>query len=843
MRYSTFIGMLALLSHAQVVPAQPAKPRLDAAGDPLPAQALHRFGTARFCTYTEVVSLALSHDAKLLAAADRDGRVYLWDADTGKTRFITQANMGKRVVFSPDGNWLALGEEGAFEVRNLRKDEPPRLAMGNGERAFVFSPDSKSIAVARADESDVVAYDIATGNELARYTGFEGNPTALGFSPDGKRLAAAVMPMVEKEDTPVVRIGIWDMSKPDKVKQLDHEGKSVRNLQFLADNKTLIAQVNVRLIGWDAITGKKIETIKHTVGSSYALDAARKKIATTDGPKVAEFDGGKTLHEFEAPALIRILAMSGDGKLLAACPARFESASPRIMLWDLTTDKERTVAEAHRHYVDAVAFAHDGKTIATASHVEGVARIWSAADAKLFHALKLDSLKAKESGGPRIRRTLSDGLAYSADRPELFIGGQRWDLTKGEPIPLMADDDFRFEQTNSYRAVFTPDARRAASFLNGHALLFWEPGTAKTIQQIEPAGKKSYGEWAAVAFHSSGKVAVTGKWFLPRNPEDPTPLEDTIYVWDLETGKSLRSFRTSRTAVARMMLSPDGETLAVIGFPTRLELWHLPSGRLLREMYLADVENLPNTVSLPTLAFAPHGQWIAFAHREGEILLLETMTGKEIHAYKGHNGYITALAFAPDSRRMLSGGRDTTALLWSVIPEDSPRPASWDDADRMWLSLGGPSMPAYRVVWALAGNPKKAIEVIGKRLEPDGGASQKEIAELVANLASPKFAQREPAIKRLKVIGVRAFPELEAALKKSPDIETTRRIQELLKTVETALTPETLRDLRALQVLEMVGTAETRAVIVRVAAGDVGAAKTRLAQAALDRMRQGSGLK
>jgi hypothetical protein len=63
----------------------------------------------------------------------------------------------------------------------------------------------------------------------------------------------------------------------------------------------------------------------------------------------------------------------------------------------------------------------------------------------------------------------------------------------------------------------------------------------------------------------------------------------------------------------------------------------------------------------------------------------------------------------------------------------------------------------------------------------------------------------------------------------------------LLKTVETSLTPETLRDLRALQVLELVGTPEARAVIGRIAAGDIGAAKTRLAQAALERMKHAAG--
>ncbi|MSQ93431.1 MAG: DUF1513 domain-containing protein [Gemmataceae bacterium] len=803
-------------------------------GHAVAAQALHRFGTSRFCTQAEVVSLVLSHDGKLLAAVDRDGRVYLWDADTGKERMVTVGESGKRVAISPDGHWLAFGEDAPFEVHNLRKKESPRLPIGNAPRVFAFSPDSKSIAIAMTEEADIVLYEIEGGKELRRYAGLVGTASALAFSPDGKLLASGKVPIDVKKKLTIVVV-VWDALKGDKLKEFDQAGKQVRNFTFLPDNKTLLGQVGARMIAWDAKAGVRLPKLDQSVGSSYAIDSAGKTLATTDGPKVMEFGSDKVLHEFDTSTLIRHLAMSGDGKLLAACPSRFESASPRLLLWDLTTGKEQTTPEAHRHYVDAVAFSHDGKTIATAANVEGVARVWDARSAKLLHTLNLETLKARSSGGPRSRRTLTDGLAFSVDRPEIFIGGQRWDLTTGKPIELKADDDFRFEQTNSYRAVLTADGRRAASFLNGHALLFWNPATAKTIQRLEPAGKTSYGEWSSVVF--SGKLAITGKWFLPRKQDGEDPLADTLHVWDIAAGKSVKSFRPSPTPIVRLMLSPDAETLAVIGFPNRLELWHLPSGRLLREMYLADIENLPRTVSLPTLAFAPHGQWFAFAHLEGETVLLETMTGKEINVLKGHRGYVSGLAFSPDSRRLLSGGRDTTALVWSLMPASPALPANWKDAEKLWLDLGGSPEHAYRVVWPLLADPKRAIEVLAKRLEADGGATDKEITLLVANLAAPKFAQRDVAIRRLKQIGPRSFPALEQALKKAPDLETARRIQELLKTVETSLTPETLRDLRGLQILELLATPESRQVLAQVAAGDASAAKTRLAQSALERLK------
>ncbi len=228
------------------VAQQTKKPRLDAAGDPLPAQALHRFGTSRFCTQTEVFSLVLSHDGKLLAAADRDGRAYLWDADTGKQRLRTSAGSGKRVAISPDGQWLALGEDAPFEVRNLRKNEAPRLPIGNAPRVFTFTPDNKGIAIAATEEADLILYDLADNKESRRYAGLEQNiiVSTIAFSPDGKYLAAAGAPMMEADkenDKPFVRVVVWDAGRGDKLKQIDHAGKQIRNLVFLPDNKTLRA--------------------------------------------------------------------------------------------------------------------------------------------------------------------------------------------------------------------------------------------------------------------------------------------------------------------------------------------------------------------------------------------------------------------------------------------------------------------------------------------------------------------------------------------------------------------------------------------------------------------------
>src|SRR4051812_32633338 len=89
-RLLTWFGLACLLCQPLLV-AETPKVRIDALGDALPVQATHRFGTARFCTQVEVTSLVMSADGKFLAAADREGRGYVWDASSGKERLRTNA--------------------------------------------------------------------------------------------------------------------------------------------------------------------------------------------------------------------------------------------------------------------------------------------------------------------------------------------------------------------------------------------------------------------------------------------------------------------------------------------------------------------------------------------------------------------------------------------------------------------------------------------------------------------------------------------------------------------------------------------------------------------------------
>ena len=75
-------------------------------------------------------------------------------------------------------------------------------------------------------------------------------------------------------------------------------------------------------------------------------------------------------------------------------------------------------------------------------------------------------------------------------------------------------------------------------------------------------------------------------------------------------------------------------------------------------------------------------------------------------------------------------------------------------------------------------------------------------------------------------------------MKNRPPLEVSRRIEDLLNKIECGpLTPETLQTLRAIEVLEHLGTPEARRLLEKLGGG-AEARETREAKAALERLNR-----
>jgi hypothetical protein len=291
-----------------------------------------------------------------------------------------------------------------------------------------------------------------------------------------------------------------------------------------------------------------------------------------------------------------------------------------------------------------------------------------------------------------------------------------------------------------------------------------------------------------------------------------------------------------------LAVTPDGEYLVSSGGRAEgkasnhtICLWRTTTGELLRCWEAGYFYQ-------PALAMSSDGKSVAVA-KDSSLSLFELATGGERAAFTGHLGPVSAVAFAPNGRSVVTGSGDSTLLIWDLT--DRAGKAQKDVAPRLsasqlkglWTDLAdGDAARAYRAACTLAAARTQSIPFLAEHLPPARrGPSREQIEPLVRELDADSFAEREKAMKELGRLGEPAAPALRQVLAGKPSLEVRRRIDDLLAALERQ---PGLRAARAIEMLERIGTPEARHVLMSLTGGAPEARLTRLAKAAVERLER-----
>jgi hypothetical protein len=132
--------------------------------------------------------------------------------------------------------------------------------------------------------------------------------------------------------------------------------------------------------------------------------------------------------------------------------------------------------------------------------------------------------------------------------------------------------------------------------------------------------------------------------------------------------------------------------------------------------------------------------------------------------------------------------------------------------------------------------PAESVKLLRQRVLPIS-ADKDVLSKWIAELDSPSFATRDRATRSLASLGSLAEEALTKRLRARPPLESIRRIEHLLDMMKTTTpAPEQLRLIRAVEVLEGIGTPDAVRHLQELRSGVEGAFLTTEARAALDRL-------
>jgi WD40 repeat protein len=463
------------------------------------------------------------------------------------------------------------------------------------------------------------------------------------------------------------------------------QGYAATALAFTPSGHLLVAggRFSPGVCLWDVATGKPLyrQVIPSSI-YSLALSPDGKLLLTGNTLSVLDAATGKELRRLPPPTatVFDHVAFSPDGRTVAFAAGEPQGA---VYLWDATTGKQLRRLTAPEGLGGPVAFAPDGKALATGGE-DNTVRMWDVATGKelrQFHGPKEKVFSL--AFAPRGRVLAAAG----GDNRDLWL----WDADTGKPRHRLAADE-----TNAEFA-FAPDGKALASTGSGGRLRLWDVATGKPIRAWDAEGASS------LAFAPDGKTlattagpairlwdVATGKEIFPAPLRDTTAHRSSVYEIRWPAGNTLFTLGQDRTVLAWdpasgrargravplgpkgvywsrvVTLSPDGKVVAQTGFTLPdykadpvIHLWDAATGKELRAL-------AGHKERVRGLRFGPDGNRLASVGPDG-IRLWDVAAGKQLHHLPRHQGErFVALAFSPDGKQLASAGSDGILRLWDA---------------------------------------------------------------------------------------------------------------------------------------------------------------------------------
>jgi WD40 repeat protein len=651
----------------------------DRYGDPLPAGALTRLGTTRFRHWKGDIAVFYALGGKALVSyGGYPAGARVWDPDSGKglREFRTAEGMVPGVLFAAPGFPVAVGGSsgskclvaigGSMDLANHKVVQEiaqwdvatgtkartlGKVALGfgqGGEACLALGRDGRTVAAAGWGDHWLTLWDAETGRQLPAPREGSQRISALGFTFDGQTLALA--------EGGTVRF--WDLARQREGEPLATGFPRLGSLCFSPDGRRLVVRVAQGILqsplpdwpafaAWDLTTGRRLPPFADQPrgAGALALSPDGKRLAwgsPRQRVRVWDVDTGAKLATLEGAAPVVSLDFAPDGRRLAA-----GDQLGAVHVWDVGSGKELSQPAGHRGEITAVAVSPDGSRAATGGR-DQVTRVWSLPDGK--EVLRAPAPPADVPQFPVAALGFSpDGRALV----EVTHGYRQLRVADGETLRA-----FTWEAAvrSSHDSTLSADGKYLMTFARSV-----QPASPLEVRATDSGALVRRGDFPAgglsgLALSADGKTVALGT----RSPGQPAG----FLLWDVATGKVARQWLAVDPITDLVALSPNGKLLASAG--NGIQIWDVATGRPLGRL------EGKAAINVMALTFSPDGEALAAGSLEGLVGLWRVKTGTALAEFAGHRGGVTCLGFDGRGLILVSGGEDSTALVWDVTRFASP---------------------------------------------------------------------------------------------------------------------------------------------------------------------------
>ncbi|MFE3257849.1 TIR domain-containing protein [Nocardia sp. NPDC059091] len=566
----------------------------------------------------EATALRLVSEGQAMLAGARPG---------GDTRAIEQILAARQIGSHPD-------EGAVLDALSVTPDEVKIFdtPAHDDVTAFAVSPDGRHAAAASA--GIIQLRDGATGQSTgAPFSAHnKSGVNGLAYSADGTRLASA-----DNDGT----VQVWDAQSGAHVAgPFDTGHAAVLSVAFSTDGRRLAASVFPGTIQiWDTVAGQQLRQwriAELAFQLAFLPDGNRIVAAAVSGLRLWDIGSGVAIAE--APdreyGTAFAVAVAPGGGLIAS-----GGSDKLVHFWDATTlQSAGSDLSGHDSAVAAVAFSADGRGVVSGSS-DGTIRLW-------------DAVSRQPVGNPLIgHHSGVKGVGFNPGGREVLSGGDDtvrvWNAdAAGSGTVIAADDSSVLSihySADGTRLVSAGDRMDPTATSVPGIIRIWDATTGAVVSSIPTD------PWmpANAVFSPDGSrvIALEMGYRMPADriatSFDDLTFSYRIATFDAKSGAPEAAWDIeAQPAVSTSVLSPDGTRLATVGgvapknFPTEGFRVYDPAS--------------------PTLGV------------DFSVMLWDPSTGHRIGTPIDEHSVVTAVAFSPDGRRIVTNGGFAKVEVWDA---------------------------------------------------------------------------------------------------------------------------------------------------------------------------------